>query len=640
MSLHIGGLSSAVRKQYLQHVFQRFGRCTVRMKEGYGFAVFDASDDAARALQELHGTLVCGKRITVNWSKHQPDLSRSYSRSSRRIGPSNGRASRDGAGRFRLSDLADQKNDYTGQDVHQNPDDGVEKKNHHTSHDKSHNPDDVVEKNSDEIAEGLEDVGENIGEDPAELKMDEEGTSGANPIEHDRWGESGIGNHGGDDDDFDRFEPYHGYIKQEEKEQIAKEDHRRFPKKWQEHPAERFDQKHGKSRSLPTCSSCGTAGHIAGNCPEETVGKFRALGDGSSLREKGELRLRKSRYPSTRRPESHVDPMIQAHERVQDIRRPFPERTGRAPKLSNVRRMNRRHTPQSENTPQVPKEAHNGGKLKRSREPSHSSGRTSSYSRSRSPRPRSRAQSPSHSAHSSSKSSQPTQPEGFKLVPRSNVSHHCGPLSVSVAPSAAGNINSGVLANSPLASNLDLKARSSELKRMDDGYKQEVKGSNLDCEVPSTSSKLDTQISGDLPVPGKDVKAAVDAETYIDEDMVDDTVADGVVGETTSAEDTSSGKPNKERLVRSISLKLTTSEVVSALKHYGMEARGEVGLGNQHVEAYFGAARLWPWQIIYYRRCKKGPISTENYARRVEQNKEFGIVDRYVRSSSGWWERR
>uniref|UniRef100_A0ACD5ZI78 Uncharacterized protein n=1 Tax=Avena sativa TaxID=4498 RepID=A0ACD5ZI78_AVESA len=369
MSLHIGGLSSAVEKQYLEHVFQRFGRCTVRMKGGYGFAVFDASDDAARAMEELHGALVCGKRITVNWSKHQPGHSRSYSRSSRRIGPSNGRASRDGADRFRLSDLADQKNDYTSHDASPNPDDGVEKKNDHTSHDKSHNPDDVVEKNSDEIAEGLENVAENTGEDLVELKMDEEGISGANPIEHDRWGESGIGNHGGDDGDFDRFEPYHGYGKQEEKEKIVKAEHRRFSKKWQEHPAERFDQKHGKSRSLPTCSSCGTAGHIAGNCPEETVGKFRTPGDGLSSREKGELRLRKSRYPSTRRPESHVDPMIQAHQRVQDIRKPFSDRMGRAPKLSNVRRINRRHTPESEKMPQVPKEAHDGGKLKRPREP-------------------------------------------------------------------------------------------------------------------------------------------------------------------------------------------------------------------------------------------------------------------------------
>ncbi|KAK1617243.1 hypothetical protein QYE76_022760 [Lolium multiflorum] len=616
MSLHIGGLSSAVQEHYLQRVFQKFGPCTVRrMKDRYGFAVFDASGDAARALRQLHGTFVCGRRITVNWSKHQPNHSRSFRRSSRKIGSSNGRASRDGVDNFRLSEPAAQKSD---------PVDGVEEKNNHMSHDKSHNPDDIVEKNSDEIAEGMKEAGESIGEDPGEMKMDDGGTSdarenngedpvemkmddggtsGANAIEHDRWGETGIGNHGGDDDDFDRFEPYHGYRKREEKKKTVKAEHRRISEKWQKHPAERFEQNHGKSRALPTC--------------------YKTLGDGFSLREREELRLREFRYPSTRRPESHVDPMTRAHHRVQDFRKPFSDRTGRAPKLSDVPRLDRTHIPQSENMAEAPKEAHNGSKLKRSREPSLSSERNSSCSRSRSPCPRSRAQSPSHSAHSSSKSSQPTQHGGLKLGPRSNLSHH-GPLSVSVSPKC----------DSPPA------AARSELRHMDD-CKQEAEGSRLNCEIPAASSKLGAQSNGDLPVPGVDVKVSGHAETNLHKDMVDDIVGDALLGETTNPEDTLSVKSNMEHVVkkgRIISLKLTTSEVVSALKHYGVETR-EVVLSNQTVENYFGAARLWPWEIIYYRRSKKGPISTENYGKRLEQNKEFGIVDQYVRSSSGWWER-
>jgi hypothetical protein len=644
MSLHIGGLSSDVQEQDLQHVFQKFGPCTVRrMQDRYGFAVFDASGDAARALRKLNRTFVCGRRITVNWSKHQPNHSRSFRRSSRQIGSSNGRASRDGVDNLRLREPADQKNDSTSHGISLNPVDGVEEKNNHMSHDKSHNPDDIVEKNSDEIAEGMKEAGESIGEDPVEMKMDDGGTSdaretngedpvemkmddggtsGANAIQHDRWGETGIGNHGGDDDDFDRFEPYHGYRKREEKKKIVKADHRRNSEKWQKHPAERFDQNHGKSRALPTC--------------------YKTLGDGFSLREREELRLRKFRYPSTRRPESHVDPMTRAHHRVQDFRKPFSDRTGRAPKLSDVPRLDRTHIPQSKNMAEAPKEAHNGSKLKRSREPSLSSERNSSYSRSRSPSPRSRAQSPSHSAHSSSKSSQPTQPGGLKQGPRSNFSHH-GPLSVSVSPKcdsppAAGNKDSGVLVNSPLESDLDIKARS-ELRHMDD-CKQEAEGSRLNCEVPVVSSKLDAQSNGDVPVPGVDVKVSGHAETNLRKDMVDDIVGDALLGETTNPVDTLPVKSNMEHVVkkgRIISLKLTTSEVVSALKHYGVEAR-EVVLSNQTVENYFGAARLWPWEIIYYRRCKKGPISTENYGKRLEQNKEFGIVDQYVRSSSGWWE--
>lgn len=72
------------------------------------------------------------------------------------------------------------------------------------------------------------------------------------------------------------------------------------------------------------------------------------------------------------------------------------------------------------------------------------------------------------------------------------------------------------------------------------------------------------------------------------------------------------------------------------LKHYGLEL--DENERNLPPQAYFGSARLWPWEIIYYRRLKKGPISIENYARRIAQNQEFGIVDKYVRSSSGWGE--
>lgn len=56
--------------------------------------------------------------------------------------------------------------------------------------------------------------------------------------------------------------------------------------------------------------------------------------------------------------------------------------------------------------------------------------------------------------------------------------------------------------------------------------------------------------------------------------------------------------------------------------------------------ASFGAARLWPWESLLYRRLKRGPISTANYDKRKAQNEEFGIEDKFVRSSSGWWEKQ
>ena len=47
---------------------------------------------------------------------------------------------------------------------------------------------------------------------------------------------------------------------------------------------------------------------------------------------------------------------------------------------------------------------------------------------------------------------------------------------------------------------------------------------------------------------------------------------------------------------------------------------------------------MWPWDTIYYKRLKKRPIFIENYARRIAQNRGFGIVDEYIRSSYGLYQ--
>ncbi|KAF5750560.1 serine/arginine-rich splicing factor 4-like isoform X1 [Tripterygium wilfordii] len=82
---------------------------------------------------------------------------------------------------------------------------------------------------------------------------------------------------------------------------------------------------------------------------------------------------------------------------------------------------------------------------------------------------------------------------------------------------------------------------------------------------------------------------------------------------------------------------ISPEELNMVLKHYGLKGTNERER-QLSVEDYNGSSRLWPWEIIYYRRLKKGPISTENYARRIAQNREFGITDKYIRSSSGWYE--
>ncbi|KAL7170638.1 hypothetical protein ACSBR2_035507 [Camellia fascicularis] len=99
-------------------------------------------------------------------------------------------------------------------------------------------------------------------------------------------------------------------------------------------------------------------------------------------------------------------------------------------------------------------------------------------------------------------------------------------------------------------------------------------------------------------------------------------------------------KPDPEASVKSstsIPTSISSEEWYMVLKHYGLDHPVE-NEKDLPVEAYFGTARLWPWEIIYYRRLRKGPISAENYSRRIAQNQQFGIIDKYIRSSSGWGE--
>ncbi|KAE8700884.1 Ubiquitin E2 variant 1D-4 [Hibiscus syriacus] len=72
MSLYIGHLSSPTRRHELEHVFERFGRCNVTLKDGYGFVVYDYPPNAQKALRALQGRNICGKPLTLTWSNKQP----------------------------------------------------------------------------------------------------------------------------------------------------------------------------------------------------------------------------------------------------------------------------------------------------------------------------------------------------------------------------------------------------------------------------------------------------------------------------------------------------------------------------------------------------------------------------------------
>eukprot|EP00249_Psilotum_nudum_P017570 c26393_g1_i1 orf=513-2996(+) len=87
------------------------------------------------------------------------------------------------------------------------------------------------------------------------------------------------------------------------------------------------------------------------------------------------------------------------------------------------------------------------------------------------------------------------------------------------------------------------------------------------------------------------------------------------------------------------SQKLVHSVYISVMKE-NLKKGAAQDCDVQDLEAHsFSAARLWTWEAVLYRRIKRGPISVANYDRRQAQNDQFHITDKFVRSSSGWWEK-
>ncbi|KAK6126468.1 hypothetical protein DH2020_039804 [Rehmannia glutinosa] len=87
MSLHIGNLSSRIRRDDLERVFRRFGRCTIQVKDKYGFVVYDYPASAEKALKTLQGTRICGEAITLSWSTRQPRALQRFGRGGKSYEP-------------------------------------------------------------------------------------------------------------------------------------------------------------------------------------------------------------------------------------------------------------------------------------------------------------------------------------------------------------------------------------------------------------------------------------------------------------------------------------------------------------------------------------------------------------------------
>ncbi|XP_010246413.1 PREDICTED: serine/arginine-rich splicing factor 4-like [Nelumbo nucifera] len=694
MSLFMGNLSSHVRRDELERVFRRFGRCNIQLKDGYGFVVYDVPYNAERALRALRGKNICGDSISLTWSNKQPRYFQRPSRGGRFRELYRGRNTRiDIYGMKKIG--SHDEPEYEMGTKHVESADGVPP---------------MVDSLDREASYGREDIEDNEERwhNSKEGLMDEGGSIDPNPVENGRWGESASdplnANEVENGPDFDRYEPYHGYNRRDDDGNHQMTSSYGSPnrgnsqeKHWRERGGETMLKNTDNLKPQQACYNCGLMGHLMRNCPQadasrrEKLTRFdRRRDDGISFRGGGERDLKRLRSTSWGRPKSGKDTLL-SRKHGNDRKAYGPGRSQkliRKNEISTIAKEERhsqlrRNHRDKKREHEIPKK-HHGKKARRSTlSPSHSkstehssrsqsrssksASRTSSRSRSRSVSPRSRSMSsnsrPTSTSYSRSKS----------LRSRFRSRSHSPSLSLSVSlgrplPSslnktqmkAAGPSPKGCLENAISTQPKKLLVEQKELIEGDassDNSKLKSASMIVNNENKLLPINIEDEMKrdhfGGLDIDGNHSKLRNDHEVInpleksvlpIDNSPSENSLEKGEHQKSRPLVrehmEENIGRKNPEVPVNSLtksSTRISSQEMFVVLKHYGLPLPGE-NENNLPIEDYFGSARLWPWDIVYYRRLKKGPISTENYARRIAQNKEFGIVDKYIRSSSGWGE--
>ncbi|GAB4833281.1 hypothetical protein Ancab_031527 [Ancistrocladus abbreviatus] len=643
MSLYLGKLSSRIRKDELERVFRRFGRCTVQLKDGYGFAVYDLRLNAEKALRALKGRKICGEPISLTWSNKQPGPVQRFARGarSRQMRPRRKSAGYDfvdsnGHGDYRMS--------------HQQLDDGVVKDN------LTDIPDGGGRFNQAYSREEDHSQGEGLFNDGHDVER--------NLVGNDRWGEQD-GNFSNDDDKwgeqdgnlsndnhidsglvFDRYEPDISHERREE-DKYQQITYCGGSLIW-EASEDRVGRErvgdvafnHSDPRTEQTCFKCGIAGHKMRDCQQDDSLQRRELhysdhrwdkethsrtggGEpvGPEVKSWGTLGSNRRHGSSVTHHGTDKDSASGKHGRSR--RRASPA----AKELSKDKRKDSGVKRQSERESDTFEEQHDK-RTRRSKSKSQSSMSRSANSKSR------------------SRSSSPTS---FSL------SVSLGRPVLSPPNKAEVNVNDSFDNATSLLSKEALVEEKQHL---------EV----VSCEESSKSEETLAPVPNNSLLPSMEEDDVKMDCLQRDTDNNHRTLCGGVLLSSSPEKRITAGKVYTENLgehpelqdfragvnnlleatKKSDSEALPDSRVVSSLsifpeefhqvlKHYGLKCPEE-SKRDLSVEDYFGSARFWPWEIIYYRRLKKGPVSTENYARRLAQNREFGITDKYIRSSSGWGE--
>ncbi|KAK8685638.1 hypothetical protein V6N13_041637 [Hibiscus sabdariffa] len=677
MSLYIGHLSSRTRRDELERVFERFGRCNVKLKDGYGFVVYDYPPNAQKALRALQGRNICGKPLTLTWSNKQPRPFKSFARADRTSDrePLRIRSPTKGGDydsrNFDLNVPPDYKTSIEQPDSHGIGLNSAELLGADIDYHQDHVKQFIMEDNHD----NREDL------------LNENGQDEPNQID-DRWdGQRHDHSNGNDIEHEMEFDRYVGYDRkadagnhqivyssgsptvQSPQEKIVTE---QMGEETLNHPKD--------SKLLQACYNCGALGHKKYNCPHEIIsGKYFSRFDdiGRGGRGRGSL----ASFGSSSRAKLQQDKDPRRTKRFEDTRK--ASGSGKIGRL-----IENGSTFIGKETDRACEKDHEGKKRSRRRgrshqrhnakkarpissplHPAYSASRSHSKSKSILHMSRSISQSRSRSISSRALSSS----KNLRLSSISHYSRSRSSKSISRLSSPTS-LSSPVAFGRPIASMSDKgqfnlkssldKANTAESNEIMVGVDVQLESANFENRVApvtienaGSSAKVESKVEKDQAMLGGNsdnhitpgsVPQVKNPSTPLSEKSVlaNESLSPENLREIKDSQDVDA-LTTKDVIVQPVetdseftsvgSKSISPEELCMVMKHYGLEPPEE---NERHLsaEAYFGAACLWPWEIIYYRRLKKGPISTENYARRVEQNKEFGIVDKYIRSSSGWGE--
>ncbi|CAN4113992.1 unnamed protein product [Withania somnifera] len=638
MSLHLGNLSSHIHRDELERVFRRFGRCTVRVKDKFGFVVYDYTKNAEKALETLRGKLICGEAIHLSWSKRQPRPLQKYARGVKPFEAVRRKQSatkvyvdhidcevrsnrRQGNSGKRLSA------DFMGEACHENMKD-YEK----------HHP----------FADSIPDHGGGVV---------------ANLSENDRWCEQVINPMNEyvleDGLDFDRYEPDKADGLKEQnivthRDSSTSPSLRKPKQKSRMKQIEQITLDHSNDlRTQNACYNCGETGHCMRKCPQrlkrpesrtlrrlqagrETVALKMMKGTGEAVDSRNVHRLRGEPSPSAtmthrggRNNHREDEPCWNEQGSIENFHQK-KARVSILPSNHSIKTVSRPRSSsrlvRSLSQSSSPSRLKSVSSIKDPPTSSSQSGSTTLYNKCKSFKCNSISRSSSPTSSSSTGKVQIDQKAFF--VDAGNPQSKGVLFEGEPLENSAARLDASELENVTIEVENQSEAAACELKEnVEDDHS--LRRDAIDICRDSCQGKFFNTIGSDICDLKKwsaSPKSLVETRELQTNEV-----------EQTWAQHQNFSLPVSERLHATTLTSLPLQEVYQILKHYGLENQ-EKRENELPAETYFGCSRLWPWEIIYYRRLKKGLISTENYSRRLAQNKEFGIVDKFVRSSSGWGE--